>query len=322
MHSSAPAQARAPINSPFLQSICQRPTRRVQSARDGRGGRWPWPLGTRLVPDPAGGRWQRRQPLPWSGRRSLKHPCAMSGRDQETHAFPRPGAGRGPGQQSVHPSQRPAPDPAGAKRPPGAGWALAVALEATAGAGPIRREVAEASASAMREGVGMRHRLRHVRAGGNASRFPPPVRAGAPHIGASMQTRGRRPTRRVRSARHGWGGRWPWPLGPRPVLDDLAGTGRGVSLCHGEGVGMKHCRAGFGRDQETQAFPRPGAGRGPDQQSVPATQRPAPAPAGAERPAQGRGGRWPWPSGPRPVPDLLLTGGRGVSLCHGRGGVL
>jgi hypothetical protein len=78
------------------------------------------------------------------------------------------------------------------------------------------------------------------------------------------------------------------------------------------GVGMMHCRAGFGPDQETHAFPRPGAGRGPDQQCVPAIQRQAPGVggAGAGRGLRGHGWFWSHPAG----------SGRGIRLCHGRGG--
>jgi hypothetical protein len=57
-----------------------------------------------------------------------------------------------------------------------------------------------------------------ARSGGTGKRtaFPPPVRGGVSCIGGIKRNRGRRPTRRARSARHGRVGRWPWPLGPRP----------------------------------------------------------------------------------------------------------
>jgi hypothetical protein len=60
------------------------------SARHGRGGRRPWPSGTRPVPDPSGGEWQRRQPLPWERGMALKRHRAVRADEGNASRFPRP----------------------------------------------------------------------------------------------------------------------------------------------------------------------------------------------------------------------------------------
>jgi len=61
------------------------------------------------------------------------------GRKQETHRVSPARAGRCPGDRQVLEGQRPAPDPAGAKRPPWAGRALAGGLWPPAGQGSAQR---------------------------------------------------------------------------------------------------------------------------------------------------------------------------------------
>ncbi len=79
-------------------------------------------------------------------------------------------AGRSPADRQVREGQRPAPDPAGAKRPPRAGRALAGGCGPPAGKDQ-RNALAGATAPAM-EAVRVRS---SVRAGnGNAARFPRP----------------------------------------------------------------------------------------------------------------------------------------------------
>jgi len=106
--------------------------------------------------------------------------------------------------------QRPAPDPAGAKRPPWAGRALAGGFGSRLDKGQ-RGAVAGAMALAI-EAVTV---LSSVRAGpGNATRVSPPERDGALWTGRSGKIAGQRPTWRVQSARQGRGGRWQGALAP------------------------------------------------------------------------------------------------------------
>jgi len=154
----------------------QRPTRRGRSARRGRVGRWPGALAP-------GGRahsvvlWQRRWPLPWQrGQAECGNTFwPIHGREPETRpAFPPPARDGALWTGRSGNSRRPAPDPARAKRPPGAGRALA------GGFGPRRAcsqrsALAKAMAFAMAAGAGgmRQYLLAHPRAGtGNAARFP------------------------------------------------------------------------------------------------------------------------------------------------------
>jgi len=124
--------------------------------------------------------------------------------------------------------QRPAPDPAGEKRPPGAGSGAGRGLWPPAGQG---------SAWRCGRGDGLCHCSGEgpfASEGGIRKRiaFPPPARDGPLQPGRSGKDRGQRPTRRGRSARHGRGGRWPGALGPRPVLIPAWRCGRGDGPCH------------------------------------------------------------------------------------------
>jgi len=151
----------------------------------------------------------------------------------------------------LHPCNgRPAPDPAGAKRPPGAGRALA------GGFGPrLATGKCGAVAGAMAPAIAAEIVLSPVRAGpGNAARFPRP-RATVPCRPADPgPAEGQRPTRRGRSARRWRGGRWPGALAP--------GWSRGsVALWQGRWpLPLKRWQRfhQFGREQETRpAFPPP-----------------------------------------------------------------
>ncbi|MFN7597235.1 MAG: hypothetical protein ACK5PT_10905, partial [Cereibacter sp.] len=103
-----------------------------------------------------------------------------------------------------------APDPAGGKRPPVAGRALAGGFGPRLDTGQ-RGAVAGAMAPAMAT-----VKVPSPSPGGNRKRtaFPPPVLDGALQTGTYMSNEGQRPTRRARSARRGRGGRWPGALGP------------------------------------------------------------------------------------------------------------
>jgi len=92
-------------------------------------GLWP-PAG----PDPAAALWQGRWPLPLKRCQCLR----PSGRGNATRVSPAR-TGRCPVDPNVREKQRPAPDPAGDKRPPGAGRALAGGFGPPAGQGSARR---------------------------------------------------------------------------------------------------------------------------------------------------------------------------------------
>ncbi len=98
----------------------QRPTRRAGSARRGRGGRWPGALGPRLGKGQRGAVAGAMAPAMEAGGC-----CRPFGREQETHSVSPARAERSPADRQVRDGQTPAPGPAGAKRPPGAGRALA-----------------------------------------------------------------------------------------------------------------------------------------------------------------------------------------------------
>jgi hypothetical protein len=170
------------------------------------------------------------------------------GREQETHCVSPAGAGRFPVDRQVQAQQRPAPDPAGEKRPPGAGRALAGGFGPPAGLG---------SAWRCGRGDGPCHcsgERAFIGAGGTrkCTAFPPPVRDSSPQIGRSRHTAGQRPTRRAGSARRGRGGRWPGALGPRRAKGQR-GTVAGAMAPAIEAVkGLSSLRAG-----KRTAFPRP-----------------------------------------------------------------
>ena len=199
------------------------------SARRGRGGRWPGALGPRRA---------------WDQRGAVAGAMAPAIEAVEVLSFGRAGtgnaprfparAGRFPADRQVQAQRRPAPDPAGEKRPLGAGRALAGGFGPPAGQG---------SAGRCGRGDCPCH---GSRAGGSDDVLPPPVRAGPgnalrfPRPRATLHPRLVQPAPREASARPGgreapamggagagrglwapgwpginvalWQGRWPLPL--------------------------------------------------------------------------------------------------------------
>ena len=129
-------------------AIGRRPTLRARSARHGRGGRWPGALGpTGQVADV--GQWRRRWPSPWRAGDGAGENAPYDDRAGEGEALPRPARVDGINQRrSGTQYQRPAPAPAGEKRPPWAGRALA---------GPLRPARCRLPVSGSGEGDGLRH---------------------------------------------------------------------------------------------------------------------------------------------------------------------
>jgi len=154
----------------------------------------------------------------------------LFGRDRETQRVSTARARRSPVDREVREQRRPAPDPAGEKRPPGAGRALA------GGCGPrLVKGPCGAAAGAMAPAKGAVKVPSPVRAGpGNAPRFPRPLGpvprrpAGPGDTEASA-----RPGGREAPAGGGAGaGRGLWP----PAGQGSAGRcGRGDGPCHCSG---------------------------------------------------------------------------------------
>jgi hypothetical protein len=149
--------------------------------------------------------------------------CRRSAKSAPAHPTPPSRAGTGnaprfPRLRGTSPRgprhERPAPGPAGGKRPPGAGRAQAGGFGPPAGQGSAGR-------CGRGDGPCQRHRaFRHGQGHRLSGReqethaFPPPARNAAPKTGATGTNRGQRPTRRARSARRVRGGRWPGALAP------------------------------------------------------------------------------------------------------------
>jgi len=198
-------------------------------------------------------------------------------------------ARRCPADQRVRDQQRPAPDPAGAKRPPGAGRALA------GGFGPRLawgRRSAVAGAMAPARETGHPEVRRNAPPGGTRKRDPRfpacAERSPADRRVREQQKASARPGGGEAPAGGGSGagrGLWP-PAGPDP----------GVALWQGRWplpLQRLGCPRPSGRDQETRpAFPRPRA-TVPCRLAAPGTtkgQRPTRRGRSARR---GRVGRWP-----------------------------
>ena len=148
----------------------QRPIRRARSARRGRVGRWPGAL----APGWSGisvALWQGRWPLPLQRCSPASTP---GGSGNATRVSPPARDGALQTGRSRHPD-RPAPDPAGAKRPPWAGRALA------GGFGPrLAKGQRSAVAGAMAPAIGTVKVLAPLRADQDTRpAFPPPARDGA-----------------------------------------------------------------------------------------------------------------------------------------------
>jgi len=192
--------------------------------------------------------------------------------------FPRPRGTVpcGPAGPGTAEGQRPARRARSARRGrvgrwPGAvapGWSMIPAWRCGRGDGPCQRSDEGAVVSA----------------GGNRKRdprFPRPCGTVPRRPVGPGTTKGRRPTRRGRSARHGRGGRWPGALGPRPGKDQ-PGAVAGAMAPAIEAVTLPSpLRAGSGN--ATRVSPAR-AGRCPVDRQVREHRRPAPDPAGEKRP--------------------------------------
>jgi hypothetical protein len=132
----------------------QRPTRRAGSARRWRGGSWPGALGPRRARDQRGA--VAGAMAPAMATAQFRPP---PGGNRKRTAFPPPARNAATKTRATRTNGRPAPDPAGGKRPPGAGRALA------GGFGPRRAkghcfEMAGAMAPARGRGRVARSRVR------------------------------------------------------------------------------------------------------------------------------------------------------------------
>jgi hypothetical protein len=210
----------------------QRPTRRARSARRWRGGRWPGALGPRRA---WGATWRcGRGDGPCQRYRASRHSQEHrpSGRDPETHCVSPPARDAATKTGASRTNGRPAPDPAGEKRPPGAGRALAGGFGPPAGLG-----------SAWRCGRGdgpcqsdraSRHSREHRPSGREKETHcvSPPARDGATKTRATRTNRGQRPARRRRSARRGGAGAGR-TLRPPAGQGSARRFGRGDGPCRG-----------------------------------------------------------------------------------------
>jgi len=198
-------------------------------------------------------------------------------------------------------SRRPAPDPAGAKRPPWAGRALAggigprlvlmPAQRCGRGDGPCQRDRASRRTS-LRAGTGNATRVSPARAG----RCPVDRSAQAPRKASARPGGGEAPARGGSGA-----GRGLWPP---------AGAGHSGSLWQRRWPlpwqrGLADCGKTFwpihGRDQETHGVSPARAGRCPVDRQVQAPRKASARPGGREAPDGGGSGAgrglWP-PAGP------------------------
>jgi hypothetical protein len=237
---------------------------------------------------------------------------ALSGQERETHCVSPARARRCP-QDPCHPQQeRPAPDPAGKKRPPGAGRALAGGFWPPAGLGSAGR-CGRGDGPCHGNGAGGSDsdRPRPLRAGKGNACVSPPARNAATRTRATRTDRGQRPPpagekRPPGAGRALAGGFWP------PAGQGSAGRcGRGDGPCQRCRVAdMPRNTASPGGNRKRIAFPRP-CETVPRRSAGPGTtgrQRPTRRAGSARR---GRGGRWPGALAPG-VPRI------GVALWQGR----
>ena len=205
------------------------------------------------------------------------HPCAQAstyirpGGRRKRMRFPRPRGAGAPGNGGIAHNERPAPDPAGEKRPPWAGRALAgtpwrpgrflrpwthvakamafAKVTAEAESNARRRNGLRAQpADKARAGFGpfsARITVRQIRPGWrrNACVSPARARRQPPPVTATPEAPvGQRPTRRARSTRRGRGGREA-PAGGGAGAGRNALASRPVSSpneTRGEGDGLRH----------------------------------------------------------------------------------
>jgi hypothetical protein len=264
----------------------------------GRGGRWPGALGPRLARDQRGAVAGAMAPA-MAARLVVRTLIFRPLRAERCHQDPcRP-----------H-QQRPAPDPAGGKRPPWAGRALAGGFGPPAGQGSAQR---------CGRGDGPCHgsgERAFVGAGGTGKRtaFPRPRGTVPCRSAGPGTTRGQRPTRRARSARRGRGGRWPGALGPRLAWDQRSAVAGAMAPA----MAATQFRPKSGREQKTHCVSPARAARFPVDRQVQAHRKPAPDPAGEKRPP-GAGRALAGGFGPPAGQGSAWRCGRGDGPCHGSG---
>jgi hypothetical protein len=140
-----------------------------------------------------------------------------SGREQETHRVSPARSGRCPVDRLVREQQRPAPDPAGEKRPPWAGRALAGALALGWRGGNVAAWQRRWPLPWVRGtgGNAWHHLPPHLRAGtGNAPPFPRPCGTARQRPSHPAQRRPAPDPAGEKRAAQGRGGRWPGALAP------------------------------------------------------------------------------------------------------------
>jgi hypothetical protein len=185
----------------------QRPTRRARSARQGRGGRWPGALGPRRARDQRGAVAGAMAPAMTAGlavriqivraplRAGTGNACVSPARAERCHK-----------DRCNRHKQRPAPGPAGEKRPPGAGRALAGGFGPPACMGSAWH-CGRGDGPCHGNGAGGSESVDPPSPGGNRKRtaFPRPCGTVPCRSAGPGTTAGQRPTRRARSARWGAG---------------------------------------------------------------------------------------------------------------------
>jgi hypothetical protein len=270
----------------------QRPTRRARSARRGRGGRWPGAFGPRLAWDQRGAVAGAVAPAMATALAvRIQIVRALFGRERETHCVSPPVRDGAPQIGRSGNSRRPAPDPAGEKRPPGRGGRWPGAL------GPRRAKAQRgAVAGAMAPAIAAVKGRSSVRAGtGNALRFP--ARAGRFPVDRQVQAHGRPAPDPAGGKRPPGAGRaLAGGFGPPAGLGSAWRCGRGDGRCqsdrasrHGQGHRLS------GRDQGTHRVSPPVRDGSPQTGRAGKSRRPAPAVGGA---GAGRGLWAPgWPRG-------------------------
>jgi hypothetical protein len=192
--------------------------------------------------------WQGRWPLPWQRRWWFGVCRSVPLRAGTGNACVSPARARRCHEDPCHPhQQRSAPDPAGEKRPPRAGRALAGGFGPPAGQG---------SAWRCGRGDGPCHGnggSAFVWAGGNRKRtaFPRPCE--------TVPRRSAGPGAPQASARRGRGGRWPGALGPRLAWGQRGSVAGAMAPAIAAGLVVRTLtfRPKSGRNPETHAFPPP-----------------------------------------------------------------
>jgi hypothetical protein len=188
-------------------------------------------------------------------------------------------AGQCPADRQVREQQRPAHDPAGEKRPPGAGRALAGGFGPRLAKGQ-RGAVAGAMAPAMAATQCHLHSGRE-----QETHCVSPARAGQCPVDRLIREQRRPAPDPAGEKRPPWAGRaLAGGFGPRLVLIPAWHCGRGDSPCQRDrGTRIARDRHS-GREQETHRVSPAPARRCPVDRLIREQRRPAPDPAGGKRP--------------------------------------